>query len=61
MAKPVEIDWEAILEKAANRALGSGGAGAMAMVFQVCSLMWMRTTMNYQVFISFKDTMSVKR
>merc|ERR1712123_67050 len=44
----VEIDWATILEKAKKRALGSGGAGATAMVFQVCSLMWMRTTMNYQ-------------
>merc|ERR1711935_312317 len=44
----VEIDWATILEKAKKRALGSGGAGAIAMVFQVCSLMWMRTTMNYQ-------------
>ena len=44
-----EIDWNEILQKAKNRALGSGGAGATAMVIQVCSLMWMRTIMNYQV------------
>lgn len=37
-----------ILEKAAKRALGGGMAGASAMVLQVGSLMWMRTTMNYQ-------------
>lgn len=43
-----EIDWNEILQKAKNRALGSGGAGATAMVIQVCSLMWMRTIMNYQ-------------
>jgi len=36
------------MKKALNRALGGGIAGAMAMGFQVCSLMWMRTTMNYQ-------------
>lgn len=49
--KPVvapEVNWGEILDKAKNRALGSGGAGATAMVIQVCSLMWMRTIMNYQ-------------
>lgn len=44
----VQIDWKQIVDKAATRALGSGGAGATAMVIQVCSLMWMRTIMNYQ-------------
>lgn len=38
-----------IMEKAMNRALGGGIAGAAAMGLQVCSLMWMRTIMNYQV------------
>lgn len=37
-----------VLAKAGKRALGGGIAGAGAMVIQVCSLMWMRTTMNYQ-------------
>jgi len=37
-----------IFEKAKNRALGGGLAGAAAMVVQVTTLMWMRTTMNYQ-------------
>jgi len=37
-----------VFQKAMKRALGGGIAGAMAMVTQVCSLMWMRTTMNYQ-------------
>ena len=46
--KPEKINWNEILEKASKRALGSGGAGASAMVVQVCSLMWMRTIMNYQ-------------
>ena len=48
LAKPGKIDWNEILDKATKRALGSGGAGASAMVVQVCSLMWMRTIMNYQ-------------
>ncbi|EGD81234.1 MC family transporter [Salpingoeca rosetta] len=37
-----------VLAKAGKRALGGGGAGAAAMVTQVCTLMWLRTTMNYQ-------------
>jgi hypothetical protein len=36
------------LQKALDRALGGGLAGASAMTIQVCSLMWLRTTMNYQ-------------
>jgi Mitochondrial carrier protein len=42
------LDWSAILEKAANRAVGGGTAGASAAVVQVCTLMWLRTCMNYQ-------------
>jgi len=37
-----------IIVSAGKRALGGGVAGASSMVVQVCSLMWMRTTMNYQ-------------
>jgi len=37
-----------ILGKAANKALGGGLAGAGAMVVQVGTLMWMRTTVNFQ-------------
>ena len=37
-----------IVAKAAWRALGGGAAGALAGVIQVLSLMWLRTTMNYQ-------------
>mmetsp|Transcript_14270 Transcript_14270/g.40374 ORF Transcript_14270/g.40374 Transcript_14270/m.40374 type:complete len:350 (-) Transcript_14270:213-1262(-) len=37
-----------ILRRAGNRALGGGLPGAMAMGIQVTSLMWLRTTMNYQ-------------
>jgi Mitochondrial carrier protein len=42
------IDWPFILEKAGKRALGGGKAGASAAVVQVCALMWLRTSMNYQ-------------
>lgn len=36
------------LKNAGMRALGGGVSGAAAMSIQVTSLMWMRTTMNYQ-------------
>jgi len=39
---------QTVLQKSLKRALGGGMAGATAMVLQVGSLMWMRTTMNYQ-------------
>ena len=42
------VDWSGILKKASKRALGGGKAGASAAVVQVCSLMWLRTAMNYQ-------------
>ncbi|CAM9483654.1 unnamed protein product, partial [Hapterophycus canaliculatus] len=41
-------DIGAILSKAGSRALGGGASGAAAAVVQVLSLMWLRTTMNYQ-------------
>lgn len=41
-------DFQAIMAKAGKRALGGGVAGASAMVCQVSSLMWLRTTMNFQ-------------
>ncbi|XRB23547.1 mitochondrial carrier protein [Pseudoscourfieldia marina] len=37
-----------ILQKAGKRALGGGLPGAAAMVVQVMTLMWLRTTVNYQ-------------
>merc|ERR1719156_76738 len=46
-AKPKQSLGET-LKKAGYRALGGGASGAAAMVIQVGSLMWMRTTMNYQ-------------
>ncbi|CAM9490651.1 unnamed protein product, partial [Ectocarpus sp. 13 AM-2016] len=42
------VDVGAILAKAGGRALGGGASGAAAAVVQVLSLMWLRTTMNYQ-------------
>lgn len=37
-----------ILNKAVKRALGGGTAGAIAMGLNVVTLMWLRTTINYQ-------------
>lgn len=37
-----------ILQRASKKAFGGGKAGASAAAVQVCSLMWLRTTMNYQ-------------
>ena len=37
-----------IMKESANRALGGGLAGAAAMTINVLTLMWMRTTVNYQ-------------
>jgi Mitochondrial carrier protein len=45
---PTTIDWTGIFQKATKKALGGGKAGAAAAVVQVCSLMWLRTSMNYQ-------------
>lgn len=42
------VDWSAIFQKASKKALGGGKAGASAAVVQVFSLMWLRTSMNYQ-------------
>lgn len=37
-----------IFEESVNKALKGGIAGSSAMIVQVSSLMWLRTTMNYQ-------------
>ena len=48
-----------IFTKAFNRAIGGGLAGSSAMVVQITSLMWLRTTMNYQYRYggTFKNSM----
>lgn len=43
-----ELSVGEIFKKAAVRAIGGGRSGAAAGVLQVLSLMWLRTTMNYQ-------------
>jgi len=47
-AEKPKLDTWGILQKAAKRAGQGGLAGAAAMAINVCSLMWMRTTINYQ-------------
>jgi len=46
--KEKKPELKEILYKAGQRALGGGLPGAAAMGIQVASLMWLRTTMNYQ-------------
>jgi hypothetical protein len=48
LAAPGAIVSSPILKKAAKKAIGGGLSGALAGVAQVITLMWMRTTMNYQ-------------
>lgn len=42
------VDWETILKTAKDKALGTGKASVLSAVAQVLSLMWLRTSMNYQ-------------
>jgi len=42
------VKWDEIFEKSKKRAFRGGIAGAGAMGIQVCSFMWLRTTMNFQ-------------
>jgi hypothetical protein len=48
VAAAAPVDWNEIFQKASKKALGGGKAGASAAVVQVLSLMWLRTSMNYQ-------------
>ena len=48
LALPGKVASSPILRKAAKRAIGGGLSGAVAGVVQVLTLMWLRTTMNYQ-------------
>ena len=48
IAAPGAIVSSPIMQKAAKKAIGGGLSGALAGVIQVLTLMWLRTTMNYQ-------------
>jgi hypothetical protein len=59
--KPQEkLDANAVLKKALARAGQGGLAGAAAMVINVCTLMWMRTTVNYQYRYGTTTTQALK-
>ena len=49
-----------VLRKAGKRALGGGIPGAAAMGIQVMSLMWLRTTVNYQYRYGMTTTDALK-
>jgi hypothetical protein len=47
--KPLEgFNYGGVLSNALHRALSGGISGSIAMTLQVVTLMWLRTTMNYQ-------------
>jgi len=48
VASASSVDWRAILETAATKALGDGKAGAYAALFQVISVHWLHTAITYQ-------------
>lgn len=48
-ASAAPVDVGAIFAKAGRASIGGGVSGAAAAVVQVLSLMWLRTTMNFQV------------
>lgn len=56
----VPVDVGAIFARAGKASVGGGVSGAAAAVVQVLSLMWLRTTMNFQVKQDDKG-ISVKR
>lgn len=43
-----QLTFQEIISKASKKALSGGKAGASASIVQVLSLMWLRTSMNYQ-------------
>lgn len=59
--EPKKADLKAILSKAAARAAQGGLAGAAAMGINVCSLMWIRTTINYQYRYGTSTTEAFKK
>lgn len=46
--KPSSAKWKFILMRANQAALKGGFSGAIAGLFQVVTMMWLRTTTNYQ-------------
>lgn len=50
-----------IFSDSLNKAFKGGMAGASAMFFQVGSLMWLRTTMNYQYRYGISTSLAIKQ
>lgn len=46
--KPIDSPLPTPLRAALEKAVQGGTSGAMAMTIQCCTMMWIRTTMNYQ-------------
>lgn len=55
-----QLTTSEIFEAARKRALAGGLAGSAAMAIQVTSLMWLRTTMNYQYRNGTTTTVALK-
>ena len=54
-------DNDTIISKSLNKAFKGGISGATAMVCQVGSLMWLRTTMNYQYRYGYSTSAAIKK
>jgi len=59
-AEKPKVDTWGIFKKAAQRAGEGGIAGAAAMAINVCSLMWIRTAINYQYRYGTNTTTAFK-
>ena len=60
MTNSPTLNKEELFDKSIKRALGGGFSGTVAMATQVGTLMWLRTTVNYQYKhgTGFKETLS---
>ena len=54
-------DSNSIISKSINKAFKGGISGASAMVCQVGSLMWLRTTMNYQYRYGYSTSTAIRK
>ena len=59
-AKKIKLSPQEVFDKAKSRALQGGLAGAAAMGINVLTLMWMRTTINYQYRHGTSTTTALK-
>ena len=55
------LNRKELINESLKKAVGGGTAGTIAMGTQVISLMWLRTTVNYQYKngTTFKDTLKI--